>query len=131
MPCSRSRRPYPFRDIWLNSFILTNLSASILVTCSSHSFLLSTHSLIGWIPQDSLICCLLILSIFVFQLFSLVLLICFQHLSVFFYFSALVSSAYVIIGHMIVLYIFDFVSFLIYLFLQTRSFKQTATLAAF
>ena len=33
--------------------ILTNLSTSILVTCSSHSLLLSTHSLICWIPQDS------------------------------------------------------------------------------
>ena len=46
--------------------ILTNLSASILVTCWSHS-LLSTHSLIGWIPQDSLICWILIQSIFVLQ----------------------------------------------------------------
>ena len=36
--------------------IWTNLSASILVTCSSHSLLLFTHSFIGWIPQDSLIC---------------------------------------------------------------------------
>ena len=40
--------------------ILTNISASILVTCSPHSLLISTHSLIGWIPQDSLICWLLI-----------------------------------------------------------------------
>ena len=39
--------------------------ASILVTCSSHSLLLYTHSSIGWIPKDSLICLLLILSIFV------------------------------------------------------------------
>ena len=46
--------------------ILTNPSASILVTCSSYSLLLlSMHSITGWIPQDSLICWLLILSIFV------------------------------------------------------------------
>ena len=43
--------------------ILNKLSASILVTCWSHS-LLATHSLIGWIPQDTLICWLLIVSIF-------------------------------------------------------------------
>ena len=42
--------------------IFTNLSASILLTYSSHSLLyLDTHSLIGWIPQDYLICWLLIL----------------------------------------------------------------------
>ena len=42
--------------------ILIDLSASNLVTYSSHSLLLpSTHSLIGWILQDSLICWLLIL----------------------------------------------------------------------
>ena len=48
--------------------ILTNLSASILVTCWSHSLLLlSTHSLRGWIPQDSLIFVLptIALSIFI------------------------------------------------------------------
>ena len=39
------------------------------------------------------------------------------------YVSALISSAYAIIGRMVALYIFDFVSFLIDLFLQT-SFKQ-------
>ena len=42
---------------------LNNPSASILVTFSSYSLLLlSIHSLIDWIPQDSLICWLLILS---------------------------------------------------------------------
>ena len=45
------------------------LSRSILVSCSSHSLLLLllllfTDSLIGWIPEDSLICWLLILSVF-------------------------------------------------------------------
>ena len=51
--------------------ILTNLSASFLVICSFHSLLLllllllSTHSLIGWIRQDSLICWLLVLCSFV------------------------------------------------------------------
>ena len=45
--------------------ILTNPSASILVKYTSYSLLLfSTHS-IRWIRQDSLICWLLILSIFV------------------------------------------------------------------
>ena len=35
---------------------LTNLSASILVTFSPHFLLLlSIHSLIGWVPLDSLI----------------------------------------------------------------------------
>jgi hypothetical protein len=34
--------------------ISTNLSATILITCSSHSLLIfSTHSLIGWIPTPS------------------------------------------------------------------------------
>ena len=58
-----------FRTPWRSSSgsynaleILTNLSASIFVTCSSHSLLLS---LIGWISQKYLICRLLILSIFV------------------------------------------------------------------
>jgi hypothetical protein len=46
--------------------ILTNLSVSIFVICSSHSLLhLSTHSLIGWTPQDYLICWLRNLYIFV------------------------------------------------------------------
>ena len=61
--------------------ILTNLSASILLTCSSHSLLLllllllllDTHSLTGWIPQDSLICWFLIVSSLFCQLFFLVL----------------------------------------------------------
>ena len=44
--------------------ILTNLLASILVTCLSHSLLLSTLSLIGHIQQDSLFCSLLILFLF-------------------------------------------------------------------
>ena len=46
--------------------ILSDLSASILVTCWSHSvLLLCTHTLIGWILQDYQISWLLILSIFV------------------------------------------------------------------
>ena len=48
-------------------------------------------------------------------------LICFQHFSSFFLSSALFSRASIIIGRTIALYIFDFVSFFIYLFLQTRS----------
>jgi hypothetical protein len=48
-----------------------------------------------------------------------------------FYISALVTSAYVIIGRTVTFYIFDFVSFLLYLFLLIRSFKLPATLAAF
>ena len=37
--------------------IVTNIRASILLTCSSHfHHLPSTHSLIGWIHQDSPIC---------------------------------------------------------------------------
>ena len=41
---------------------------------------------------------------------------------------ALVSSAYVIIRSTVALYILDFVSFLIYLFLRTRSFIKSASL---
>ena len=80
--------------------ILTNLPASMRVTCSSHSLLLllSAYSLIGGIPLDSLICWLLILYILSCQLFFIVLS---SHLlPTFFCFlvSALVSIAYVIIG---------------------------------
>ena len=62
-----------FRASWRSSSleILTNLSASILVTCSFHSlFLFFTHSVLGWILQDFLICWLLILSIFVLPTIS-------------------------------------------------------------
>ena len=45
--------------------------------------------------------------------------------------SARVSRAHVIIYHIVALYIFDFVSFLEELFLQTRAFKQPATLCFF
>ena len=39
------------RQVYFSLEVFTNLSASILVTCSSHSLLLhSTHTLIGWIP---------------------------------------------------------------------------------
>ena len=48
-----------------------------------------------------------------------------------FYFSTLVSSVYVAIERTVALYIFEFVSFLIYLFLQTTSFRHPATLDAF
>ena len=41
--------------------ILSNLSASILVTSLSHSLILFAHFLIGYIQQYSLICWLLIL----------------------------------------------------------------------
>ena len=51
--------------------ILTDLSPFILVTCLS-LLLLSIHSL-GWIPQDSLICWLLILPIFVLPTIFLIL----------------------------------------------------------
>ena len=64
-----------FRQVHLSLKIWSNLSASILVTRSSHSLLLlliSTHLLIGCIPQDSLICWFLILFLFS-QLFFLVL----------------------------------------------------------
>ena len=50
--------------------ILTYLSASSLVTSLSHSLLhLSTHLLIGWMPQDFLICWLLILSTVVLPIY--------------------------------------------------------------
>ena len=54
-----------FRQVYVLE-ILSNLSAFILVTCSTHSLLLllSTHSLIGWITLDSLICWLFILCSF-------------------------------------------------------------------
>ena len=74
--------------------ILTNLSAYILVTCWSHSllFLLSTHSLIGWIPQRFL---------FIGFLFSFS-----SNNCLVFDVPALVSSAYVIIGRTVALHIF-------------------------
>ena len=114
--------------------ILTNLSASILVACSSHCLLLF-HPLINRLDTAGFSDLLASHSVYFcfadyFSYYSH--LICFQHLSVFFFFyvSVLVSSVYVIIGRKVALYIFDFVSFLIYLFLQTRSFKQPVTLAA-
>ena len=60
-----------FRHVYYLSLeILTNLSASILVTCLSLSRLLSTHELIGCISQDSLICWV---PIFVFPTIFIVL----------------------------------------------------------
>ena len=105
--------------------ILTNLSVSILVTCSSHYLLLlSTHSLIGRILQNSLICWLLILFIFVLPTIDLSTFISFaSNIYLVLDVSALVSSAYIIVERMVALYIFDLVSFFIYLFLQRRSFK--------
>jgi hypothetical protein len=50
--------------------ILTNLSASILVTCLSHSLLLFSIHSIGWILQHSLIYWVIILSIFVLPTIS-------------------------------------------------------------
>ena len=58
-----------FRQTYFPLEILTNLPASILATC--FLFLLSTHSLISWISQDSLIFCLSILFIFVLPTISL------------------------------------------------------------
>ena len=77
--------------------ILANLSASILVTCSSHSFLLLfIHSFIGWIVWFSAF----LLYLFLFcELFSLVLSYHLFPIFVwFFYVSTHVSSAYAIIG---------------------------------
>ena len=65
---------------------------------------LSTHSLIGWIPKVSLICCLLIPFLFC-QLLYLVLSSHFLPTLVF-QISALVSSEYVIIGRTVALYMF-------------------------
>ena len=104
--------------------ILTNLSASILVTYWSRSLLLlSTHSLIDWITQDALICWLLILTIFVLPTIFLSTFISFAYsMCLFFMFLPLFL---VIIRRMVALYIFDSVSFLIYLVLQTGSFKHS------
>ena len=90
--------------------ILTNLSASILVSCSSHSLLLSTHSLIGWISQDSLICWLFTLFIFVLPtIFHSTFISCTSNLFQVFDVSDLVSSAYVLIVRTVALYISYFV----------------------
>ena len=51
--------------------ILADISAYILVSCSFH-FCLFTNLVIGWIPQDSVICQLLILFLFC-HIFSLAL----------------------------------------------------------
>ena len=122
---------YILLKTWRSSsdkYIVPNPSASFLATFWPHSLLfLYTHSLIVWIPQDSLTCWLLILSIFVLPtiflstFISLAYNIC----------LVIYVSAYIIIRNTVALYILDFVSFLIYLLLQTRSFKQPATLAAF
>ena len=95
--------PSSFRASWRSSDRYIVHSCYVLVPFTSS---LSTNALIGCIPQDSLICWLLILFTFVLQLFSLVLS---SHLLptfvLFFYVSALFPSAYVIIGCNIVLFI--------------------------
>ena len=93
----------------------------------------SNLSLIRWIPQDSLICWHLIPPIFVLPTTFLSTFISFASnvCLFFFYVSSLVSSAYVKIGRTVALDTFYFISFLICFFLQTRSFKQPATIAAF
>ena len=125
--CSRDLLPVSI----LSLVILANHPASTLVTCSSHSLLLlSTHSFIDWIPQDTLICWLLIVCIFVLPTVLLVLSSDFLPTIVsYFYFYAPASSAYATIGLMVSLYIFVFCFLSSYL--QTRLFKQPATLAAF
>ena len=72
--CS-SVTPSSFRTSWRSSSgrYIVHLSASIVVTCSPHSlFLLSTHSLIGWIPQKSPICQVFFFLFSFYRLFSLV-----------------------------------------------------------
>ena len=91
--------------------IITNLSASIVITCWSHylPLLLSNHSIIGWIPQDSLICWLLILCILILPTIFLNTFISIaSNICLVFYVSALVSSAYVIIGCTVVYFLFCF-----------------------
>ena len=90
------------------------------------------HPLINWLDTTGFSNLMTSYSIFVLPIISLSNFISFaSNICLVFYVSVLVSRAYVIIGCTDALYIFDLVSFLIYLFLQTRSFKQPATLAAF
>ena len=124
----RFGRPRNFLPTGILSLeILTNLLAFIVVTCSSYSLLLSIHSLIGWIPHDSLICWLLILSIFCLANYFLSAVISFAfQIYLVFYISAFVSSAYVIIGHLVaIIYVWFYL--LASLFVSPDKIIQTAS----
>ena len=83
------------------------------------------HPLINRLNTADFLICFLIPYIFVlptiFHNSKLLLFCMFPH----------IFSEYIIIGRTVVLLISYFVSFLIYFFLQTRSFKQPVTFAAF
>ena len=114
--------------------ILTNLSSSILVTCSSQSLLIFFHPVIICLDSaefsDFLSSYLFFYIFFIPTIFLSNFISFDSNICPVFYVSALVSSACVIIGRRIALYIF-YASFIIYLFLQTRSFKEPGTLSTF